>query len=1007
MFTSANSLKKTSICIAFLLVLIGFASSFSYAAGSISGMVTGPANVTVTAYDSNWNSVASAITDSSGNYTITGLAAASYYIHTTNTLGYIDKFYNTSSGGWYRGAATAVTVTESSDTPNINLSLSSGAGSISGRVTRTSDNTGMQNVTVIVYFALDWSPLYVAWGNTDSSGNYSIPGLQPFITYYVKTANSYGYVNKYYDNAEVTGAATAISVSRADINFSLALGGSISGRVTRASDGAGIPSVRVDAFRPINYNNTTYALTDSDGYYTITGLAAGYYDVSENTGSDDYVDHFLSSNIDIIAIPVALGTNTPNVNFSLITGGSISGRVVRDSDGTGIQNALMAVQDDENNLYSVAQTDSAGYYTAKGIPTGYYYVQVLLVADYRPEYYNNSVSRKTATTVPVIQGSTTPDINFSLIAVTAPAKGSISGQVTRVSDGAVQPNVSVRAYPVNSTSSYTSASTDSSGNYSITGLAPGDYYVTTYCNPFYTHGDMYYSGAISRGSATQVTISAGANSPNINFSLSPGGQISGRIIRNSDGAGIYSATINVYDTNGFFVKSVTANASGNYTIPGLVPGDYFVATNRLNGYIDEFYNDVLSLGAATAVTVTAGTTSSGIDLALDSGFTISGNVNRKHDGTAIAGVQVNVYNSSRALVASTNTDSSGAYYIEGFAPGDYYVQVTNAPGYIGEYYYNANSLDTALPVHIYNDITYSGANAGFGLTPTAVVAADFNRDRKADITVWRPGSSVWYTLPSGSSDYTATWWGLPSDAPVLGDYDGDGEADVAVWRSDSGVWYTLPSGSPGTYTSILWGMSGDVPVAGDYDGDGKTDVAVWRPSDGIWYALPSASPGTYTFISWGMSGDVPVPADYDGDGKIDVAVWRPDTGVWYILPSQSPGTYLGVTWGMNTDKPVPADYDRDGKADIAVWRPSDGVWYALPSSNPGTYTSTAWGLTSDIPAPGDYDGDGKTDIAVWRPSDGVWYVLLSGSPGSYLSIAWGMNGDQPVSSATGILKALP
>jgi len=281
--------------------------------------------------------------------------------------------------------------------------------------------------------------------------------------------------------------------------------------------------------------------------------------------------------------------------------------------------------------------------------------------------------------------------------------------------------------------------------------------------------------------------------------------------------------------------------------------------------------------------------------------------------------------------------------------------------------------------------------------------SDVDGDGKADLTVFRPSSGVWYTRTS-SSNYAATQitqWGLPTDTPVPGDYDGDGKADRAVYRPALGVWYVLTSRSAYTaFTVTQWGLSTDVPVPGDYDGDGKTDLAVYRPASGLWY-LRTSSSGYTTFqvYQWGLSSDTPVPSDYDGDGKTDLAVYRPATGTWHVRTSSSNYTTSTATqWGLSTDTPVPGDYDGDGLTDFAVYRPASGLWYLrLSRANFTTSQVVQWGLPSDVVVPGDYDGDGKTDLAVFRPATGVWYVLTSSSGyTTFFTRQWGLGTDVPI-----------
>ncbi len=260
---------------------------------------------------------------------------------------------------------------------------------------------------------------------------------------------------------------------------------------------------------------------------------------------------------------------------------------------------------------------------------------------------------------------------------------------------------------------------------------------------------------------------------------------------------------------------------------------------------------------------------------------------------------------------------------------------------------------------------------------------DFDGDGRADLSVFRPESGVWYLLNS-QSGFTGLAFGQSADVIVPADYDGDGKTDVAVYRN--GTWY-LQRSQLG-FTGIAFGASEDIPVPADYDGDGKAELAVFRPSNGTWYVLNLVN-NQFNAFSFGLSGDKPVAADYDGDGKTDIAVFR--NGTWYLQRSQL--GFTGIAFGESTDKPVPADYDGDGKADVAVFRPSNGTWY-LQRSQLG-FTGIAFGLGTDLPTPADYDGDGKSDIAVFR--DSTWY--LQRSTQGFTGVAFGAAGDKPVPNA--------
>jgi hypothetical protein len=130
----------------------------------------------------------------------------------------------------------------------------------------------------------------------------------------------------------------------AGIDFALSTGGSITGTVTDAGTGTGIPSLYVYA-RAVTGSGSfasRYATTASDGTYTLSGLPAGRYYVVTLNYNSDYADEVyddvpcLGCDVRIgQAVDVRSGSTTSGINFALAKGGTITGAVTSAGSGMG------------------------------------------------------------------------------------------------------------------------------------------------------------------------------------------------------------------------------------------------------------------------------------------------------------------------------------------------------------------------------------------------------------------------------------------------------------------------------------------------------------------------------------------------------------------------------------------------------------------------------------------------------------------------------------------------
>jgi protocatechuate 3,4-dioxygenase beta subunit len=258
---------------------------------------------------------------------------------------------------------------------------------------------------------------------TDSDGTYTIDGLAPG-TYRVVAAAP-GFVFEIYDDTIDISLATPVTVTSGatapDIDFALSTGGGISGQV-RDEAGNPLQGVFVEASLIEGCCSNGGATTGPDGAYTIDGIAPGSYRVLAFISPTSPAGVFYNNTTDLAsATPVAVadGAITPSIDFTLPTGGSISGRVT-DESGNPIEGAPVdAMLFEGCCAFSVATTDSDGTYTIAGLPAGSYRL-FASATGFASEYYDDTADASLASPIPVADGADTPGIDFALSACNSP-----------------------------------------------------------------------------------------------------------------------------------------------------------------------------------------------------------------------------------------------------------------------------------------------------------------------------------------------------------------------------------------------------------------------------------------------------------------------------------------------------------------------------------------------------------------------------------------------------------
>ncbi len=274
-----------------------------------------------------------------------------------------------------------------------------------------------------------------------------------------------------------------------------------------------------------------------------------------------------------------------------------------------------------------------------------------------------------------------------------------------------------------------------------------------------------------------------------------------------------------------------------------------------------------------------------------------------------------------------------------------------------------------------------------GANPSAVVFADFNGDKFADLLVANSGeNNLTLYLSNGNGAFQAAKTlpagGVAPQAVFAADLNGDGKQDIIVaGAGDNRVYSFLGNGDSTfkTATSIEVGSSPFSVSAGDFNRDGKLDLVAANAGGNDVSLLIGNSDGKFKTAQSLFSGAGPwsvTVGDLDGDGNADIAAANATDNTVSFLLGNGDGKFqpvaahtvgsnpYGVTWG---------DFDGDKRIDLAV---------ANSNSSNVSVLFNFYDLAGGI-------GNKVTTISMVEGVESVFQVEGKGSPRPTFSITEG------------------
>ncbi|MDP4197239.1 MAG: carboxypeptidase regulatory-like domain-containing protein, partial [Bacteroidota bacterium] len=414
---------------------------------------------------------------------------------------YIDK--NIEQGRTYSYYVTAVSWTDessSSDTVSIKIdsALAKTKSLLNGSVTDEATGTPIKGASVNIISAYGWRQYSVA---TNESGIFSqvLPAGS-----YVLMIRAENYIPEFYDNTRNIFDAQKITLKGDTVNIAISLKKKVQPVVYSLSgtvkDTTGIPlHAKITAYILNDYHRIqreARAVTDSLGSYKLNLMNGDSVVVYVESKNKNYISEFYNDKKEFAEADRLVISSDTTINFVLdakpVYANGISGSVyTADSVSTPLQANVTVFKLRENmdskNFRRTVMSDSLGNYSLTNLAPGNYIALVMPLGGYLPTFYRadgvNTIRWKLADTLTVTESGIVSGINFMVNPLPDSGYGTISGIVTNPSKKMMSGTNGVQGALVYVTDEndnvVSSATTEADGSFTISGLEPGSYSVST------------------------------------------------------------------------------------------------------------------------------------------------------------------------------------------------------------------------------------------------------------------------------------------------------------------------------------------------------------------------------------------------------------------------------------------------------------------------------------------------------------------------------------------------